>query len=243
MKDNDASRPAGKEPVILYRDRAVCCAVKPAGILSEAAGGSGMPERLAAALGIPPEEVHPVHRLDKDTGGVMVYALTKAAAAALDKSIREGAFEKTYLAAVAGHLEEKSGEWRDLLYHDAARGRSYTVKSMRRGVREAVLRYRCLCSFEAGEGYPGGDVLEIALLTGRTHQIRVQCASRGHPLLGDRRYGSAARVPMALWCRRIRFPHPADGRTAAFSCPPAAGSLLLRLAEGAQETPDTDKNS
>ena len=228
---------------ILYRDALICAAVKPAGVLSEEDGGKGMPERLAAALGLKDGEVCPVHRLDKDTGGVMVYALTRRSAAALSESIRNGAFDKRYLAAVSGTLEEKEGEWRDLLYHDPFKNRSYTVKRMRRGVREAILLYRAVSSFGAGEGYPAGEVLDIRLVTGRTHQIRVQCASRGHPLLGDRRYGSPCDVPMALWCREISFPHPKDGKNVTFSCPPEEGSLLRALTEdgGQPETGDGDR--
>ncbi len=237
--------PAAEESsaaAVLFSDGEICVTVKPAGVLSEAAGPSGMPERLARALGIGPEEVYPVHRLDRETGGVMVYALNGKSAAALGESILSGAFVKNYTAAVEGHPEEKEGEWRDLLYHDPFRNRSYPVKRMRRGVREAVLRYRVVSSFPAGEGYPEGDVLDIRLVTGRTHQIRVQCASRRHPLLGDGRYGSSARVPMALWCRRISFPHPRTGRIMTFSQPPEGGAAaFLRLPES-EELPEKDKN-
>ena len=227
----DAGRSAaGESPVtVLYRDRDICVCVKPAGVVSEENGGAGMPERLARLLGMDAEEVFPVHRLDRETGGVMVYALNEKSAAALSESVREGRLEKLYRAAVSGHLAEKEGEWRDLLYHDPFRNKSYSVKRMRRGVREAVLRYRVTGSFPAKDGVPGGDLLEISLLTGRTHQIRVQCASRGHPLLGDRRYGSSADVPMALWCREIRFPHPADGALRTFSCPPGEESVLFNI--------------
>ncbi len=212
---------------ILYHDAALCAAVKRPGVLSEADGGRGMPEMLAAALGV--SAVWPVHRLDRETGGVMVYALTKESAARLSASFAEGKTGKRYYAAVSGTPEAAEGEWRDLIYHDPVRNKSFRASGKRRGVREAVLRCRVVKTFEARDGRPAGSVLDITLLTGRTHQIRAQSAFRGHPLLGDRRYGSRCGGPMALWCYELSVPHPADGRSMTFSCPPEEESLLSAL--------------
>ena len=220
--DKDCSKAAGNAPaaLILFKDGDLCVAVKPAGVTCENDGERSMPALIARTLSVDAGQVRPVHRLDRETGGVMVYALSAFGASALSKSVREGRMEKRYLAAVTGSVGAAEGEWRDLIYHDPAKNRSYAVKRMRRGVREAALRFSCAGAFEAGDGRPAGEILDIRLLTGRTHQIRVQCASRGHPLIGDRRYGSPAAVPMALWCLEISCPHPRSGKKVTFSCPP-----------------------
>ena len=238
--DKDFSKAAGTLPaaLILFRDRDLCAAVKPAGADSENDGEGSMPVLIARALSLEAGQVRPVHRLDRETGGVMVYALSAFGASARSKSVREGRLEKRYLAAAAGAVGAAEGEWRDLLYHDPARNRSYTVKRMRRGVREAALSFRTAGRFEAGEGWPAGEILDIRLLTGRTHQIRVQCASRGHPLIGDRRYGSSAGVPMALWCLEISFPHPRSGRIVKFSCPPGEDTFLGKMLKKTGIKPD-----
>ena len=238
--DKDFPKAAGTPPaaLILFKDRDLCVAVKPAGATSEDDGDQGMPALIARALSTEAGEVRPVHRLDRETGGVMVYALSAFGASALSKSVREGRLEKRYLAAVTGSVGAEEGQWRDLLYHDPARNRSYTVKRMRRGVREAALRFRRAGAFDAGEDWPAGEILDIRLMTGRTHQIRVQCASRGHPLIGDRRYGSSASVPMALWCLEISFPHPRSGKTVAFSCPPGEETFLGMMLDKTGIKPD-----
>lgn len=193
---------------IIYQDAQLVLAVKPAGVLSEE---GGMPELLRAQTGA--KEIFCVHRLDRAVGGLMVYAKTKAAAAALSKQIAEGKTDKRYLAVCGGETPDH-GELRDLLYHDAAKNKSYVVKRMRRGVREAVLHYETLARHE------GRSLVRVELLTGRSHQIRVQFASRGYPLLGDRRYGGEAAESLALWCESLRFTHPKSGETMAFSVQP-----------------------
>ncbi len=200
---------------ILYEDAALAVCLKPPGVLSEE---GGMPVLLRDILG---GEIFCVHRLDRDVGGVMAYARTKKAAAALSAAIAAGGMRKRYLAVVQGVPDEPKGSVRDLLYHDAARNKSYVVNRPRRGVKEALLDYELLASAER-EGRTL-SALRIALLTGRSHQIRVQFASRGLPLVGDGRYGSAVRgCPLALWAEGLRFPHPVDGRELCFSCPPPA---------------------
>ena len=238
--DNDLSKAAGTSPaaLILFRDGDLCAAVKPAGATSENDGERSMPALIARALSMDAGDVRPVHRLDRETGGVMVYALSAFGASALSKSVREGRLEKRYLAAVTGSVGEEEGQWRDLLYHDAQRNRSYVVKRMRRGVREAALQFKTARAFGAGDGRPAGEILDIRLLTGRTHQIRAQCASRGHPLIGDRRYGSSAAHPMALWCLEISFPHPRTGLKMTFSCPPPEGTLLAMMWDKTGIKPD-----
>ncbi len=181
---------------------------KPAGVSAQS---PGMPERISDYLGGTP--VYVLHRLDRDVSGVMVYAKTKEAAAALSKQIADGAMEKEYLALTAG-APAASGEMRDLLYHDPGRNKTFTVKRMRRGVKEAILTYETL-----GE-HPEGTLVKIQLVTGRTHQIRVQFASRGFPLRGDPKYGGT-KGKIRLYSHRITLVHPKTGETITVTSTPA----------------------
>ena len=222
--------------MIVYRDDAVTVVNKPAGMLSEPGGvGENVIDAVRAATGT---EVRPVHRLDRGTGGLMVLANTAAAAAALSAVIAEGRMEKTYLAAVGGVLEPPEGEMRDLLFRDSAKNRSYVVRRPRKGVREARLSYRTLASAETENGPV--TLVGVTLGTGRTHQIHVQFASRGMPLLGDGKYGSRVRSPApALFSAGLKFPHPVTGEPMAFRAVPdpedgpwrPVADLLRRLAE------------
>lgn len=192
---------------ILYQDRAVIVCVKPSGVDSQ----DGMCRLLNAQLG---GEVFCVHRLDKAVGGVMVYARDAASAGALGRAITEGAMEKEYLAVCEGIPDPSEGEMRDLLYHDAANNKTYVVERKRRGVREALLDYQLL---ETRESL---SLVRVTLHTGRSHQIRVQFASRRLPLFGDSRYGAKLRGEIALWSYALAFPHPVSGETLRFTAMP-----------------------
>ena len=197
---------------ILYADRRVCVCVKPALVLSTDEPG-GMPELLRAALGDPC--VRSVHRLDRTVGGVMVYARSRMAASLLSAQVRDGRFEKTYLAVVCGAPETDSGELRDLLRRDRLTRRTLVADAPGKDVREAVLRYETL------ERQEGLTLLRVALETGRTHQIRVQLASRGLPLWGDAKYGRAQTGgTVALWSHSLTFDHPETGERLTFTAPP-----------------------
>ena len=197
----------GQEAAILFQDGAVVVCVKPVGVDSQA----GMCALLETQTGKP---AFCVHRLDREVGGVMVYARSSAAAAALGKAVTAGALEKEYLAVCEGAPMLPAGEMRDLLYHDASKNKSYVVKRLRRGVREALLDYAVL---ETREGL---SLVRVRLHTGRSHQIRVQFASRAHPLAGDARYGAKTRGGIALWSHSLAFPHPESGERLCFSAPP-----------------------
>lgn len=187
--------------IILYEDPSLILCEKPAGVISEE---GGLPALLRQALGT--EEVYCVHRLDRETGGLMVYARTKQAAAALSSAVARGELSKEYWAVVEGEAPE-SGVLRDLLYRDAGKNKSYVVQRLRRGVREAELSYRRAAFRE------GLSLLRVTLKTGRSHQIRVQFASRKLPVVGDRKYGSTNRdCGLALWSASLTLPHPKDGR-------------------------------
>ena len=180
---------------ILYSDKDIIVCVKPVGLDSE--------KELPAALG---EALYPVHRLDKNVGGVMVYARTRQAAAALSKAIQEGTMVKEYVALVHGTPPE-SGDWTDLLWKDPAKNKVFVVKRERKGVKKARLEFKRL---REGEH----SLVRIRLHTGRSHQIRVQFASRGFPLVGDHKYGSRdeATAPMLFSCR-LTFPYKKELRT------------------------------
>lgn len=198
-------------PEILFQDGALAVCIKPEGAPSEGEGPQAMPALLSAQLG---GTFFPVHRLDQPVGGVMVYARTQKAAAALSRAVQTGAFEKEYLAVLPARPDEDAGTLRDLLFYDRKRGKSFPAARMRAGVKEAALSYRVL------DGADALCLVQVRLHTGRTHQIRVQFASRRLPLLGDGKYGSRIDCPAALWSARLRFPHPVDGRTMEFTAQP-----------------------
>lgn len=190
---------------ILYEDAALLVCVKPRGILSakDASGKPSMADLLA------PRTLYPVHRLDRQTVGLMVFAKTAQSAAALSRS---DSFVKEYLAVCEGCPAPAEGELRDLLFYDRTKSKTFVVKRSRAGVKEARLSYRVLAADD------GAALLRIRLFTGRTHQIRAQLSSRGHPLLGDRRYGAKSGGEMQLYAFRLSFPHP-NGTELSFTLP------------------------
>lgn len=200
----------GDTLTVLYRDSDIICCIKEPGTISES---PGMPDLIRRAAG--EQYVYPVHRLDRETGGAMVYALNAVAAAALSGEFApEGSAEKIYLAVIEGTLQEKEGTLRDLLFRDRNTRRSYVVDRMRKGVREAELSYSVTAEKE------GLSLISVRLHSGRTHQIRVQFSHRGHPVAGDRRYGSKNRCGLALWAECLSFHHPSAGNTVTVSCRP-----------------------
>lgn len=197
---------------ILYQDADIAVCVKPVGVPSQGTDENALPTRLCAQLG---GEVYPVHRLDQITGGVMLFARTKQAAARLSAQLQTDAFEKEYLAVLDGTWENDAGELQDLLFFDRRKGKSFPVARRRGGVKDASLSYQVLAREQ------GQTLVRVRLHTGRTHQIRVQFASRGFPLVGDGKYGSRnSRCTCALWACALRFCHPVTGETLRFSAQP-----------------------
>lgn len=178
---------------ILYHDDGLAVCIKPVGMDAE----HDVPAALQQILG---GDIFPVHRLDQNVGGVMVFARTKAAAAALSKAVQDGTMVKEYVALVHGTPPE-SGDWEDLLFKDSRKNKVFVVKRERKGVKKAKLEYRRLSGGEA-------SLVRIRLYTGRSHQIRVQFSSRGYPLVGDHKYGARdnSPAPMLFSCC-ISFPY------------------------------------
>ena len=193
---------------ILYTNPRIAVCLKPVGMDSEA----DVPNALKDLLG---GDIFSVHRLDQNVGGVMVYARTKAAAVELSRAIQEGTVVKEYIALIHGTPPE-NGDWTDLLWKDSIRNKVFIAKSQRKGVKKARLEFRRLTE--------GTDSLvRIRLHTGRSHQIRVQFASRGFPLVGDHKYGARddAAAPYLFSCK-LTF--PLGGKTYTFeSLPDWAG--------------------
>lgn len=198
--------------ILAERNGRLLC-VKPVGVLAQGDGAQALPQLLAAQCGC---SIYPVHRLDQAVGGVMVFAKTKQEAARLSQAAQTGLLEKEYVAVLEKRPAQDEGELSDLLFHDRFKNKTYVVSRMRKGVRPARLSYRVLAE------RAGYCLVHIRLYTGRTHQIRVQFASRGCPLVGDGKYGSRknAAAP-ALWSFALRIAE--EGGAERFCCAPEGG--------------------
>ena len=199
---------------LIYVDDDILVCLKPARVLSTDEPG-GVPDLAREALGNPHADVRTVHRLDRVVAGLMVLARNAKAASELSRQIREDEFEKEYLAVLHGCPESECGTLRDLLGRDKARKMTYVATEPAKGVQEAVLDYAVRNTAEEMS-----RVL-IRLHTGRTHQIRVQFASRGMPLVGERKYSTLDDpCEIALWSHQIGFTHPRTGEKMEFSHQP-----------------------
>ena len=215
---------------ILYKDRDILVCVKPPRVLSTDEPG-GLPELVRQELGDPKADVRTVHRLDRVVSGLMVLARNPAAASELSRQIREGTFQKEYFAVVHGGPSAPEGTFRDLLGRDKARKMTFVAPEPGKGIQEAVLDYKVLAA-EADRA----KVL-VRLHTGRTHQIRVQFASRGMPLYGERKY-SERNDPceIALWSYRLGFAHPATGEPMEFTKePPESDPWIMKARNESHE--------
>ena len=212
---------------VLYQDKDLVVCRKAPGLLSEGEGPDSLVTLLSRQCGVP---VYPVHRLDRGAAGLMVFARSQASAAALSRAVQEKRLNKEYFALVSGVPTPAAGEIIDFLFKDSRKGKVFTVKRPRKGVREARLTYRTLWS----GGAEPVSLVRIRLDTGRTHQIRVQFSSRGLPLLGDGRYGSRVEGELALCPCALGFPHPVTGQRMEFFDKPR-GAPWDRVAEDAYD--------
>lgn len=179
----------------IYEDKDIIVCIKPEGILSQ----KDISEKanMETLLG----DVFCVHRLDREVSGVMVYAKNKRTAAALSEQMQNGSFQKEYAAVIEGIPDKESDVLEDLLFKDSKKNKTFAVKRERKGVKYAKLAYERLW---CGENM---SLVRIKLFTGRTHQIRVQFASRRHPVFGDRKYGGKNTGGIALYSYRLSFIH------------------------------------
>lgn len=195
---------------ILFEDKDIIVLIKPVGVLSQSdeKGSESLISMLEAYLTQKGEkaDIHVIHRLDRNVGGIMVYAKNSFAASKLSQAVSQGEMIKEYIAAVHSKPQEDSGYMEDLLFKDSHKNKSFVVKRERKGVRKAKLYYETVKTKETAFGE--ASLVKIRLFTGRTHQIRVQFSSRKMPLIGDSRYGSPEKRDIALWSYRLTFSHP-----------------------------------
>ena len=200
--------------MIIYQDKEIVVCEKPYGVSSQLSGGENMVNMLKEACGC---EIYPVHRLDTQTTGLMVYAKNQRSAAALSTQVAEKSFEKEYLCLCHGDIED-SGKMVDFLYHDRIKNKSFVSKTKRAGVKEAILEFTKKSEFFKGECRL--NLVRVKLYTGRTHQIRVQFSSRGNVLYGDGKYGAKDNDKIALHSAYISFCHPKTKQMLEFESTP-----------------------
>ncbi len=222
---------------ILYEDEDIIVPVKPAGLQSQSVHSfepdmvseirkhiAGLSTKMSTNL--PEPYVGVIHRLDKPVGGVMVYAKNQKAAAALSKQVQDGTLKKTYCAVICGQPVDNAGKYVDFLRKDEKSNYSQIVDKSVDGSKRAELSYEIIGTKQVdGQKL---SLVKIQLMTGRHHQIRVQFAGHGFPLLGDIKYGNGTngtsvgrrREPLALWAMELMFLHPATGEVMSFSAKP-----------------------
>jgi 23S rRNA pseudouridine1911/1915/1917 synthase len=219
---------------VLYEDNHLLAVIKPAGLVTMGVAPD-RPSLLAQARQYIKQRYHKpgnvylgaMSRLDAPVSGVILFARTSKAAARLTAQFAGRDVEKTYWAVVEGRLDPPAGQLLDWLAPDERHRRMHVVGPQAAGAKQARLSYRTL------EESPRGSLLEIRLETGRKHQIRVQFSSCGHPVLGDRKYGSTQPFPdgIALHARRLTFEHPVKRGTRielTAPLPPAWKSLAMQ---------------
>ncbi len=238
---------------VLYKDKHIIVCEKPVNILSEHQSNTlrTMPDIIKKMTGA--YRVDVVHRLDKMVGGTMVYSLNSRATKGLSETIKNHRMVKEYLAVVHGAPEPKMGEMRDYLFKDSAKNKSFVVKTLRKGAKEALLEYELIETLQTEKGKI--SLVKIRLHTGRTHQIRVQFSSRKMPLLGDGKYGSHDNgCFIALWSHHLSFRHPtANKQVEEFSLPPkkdypwrlfgkVLNSIAVKTQKPSEEAPEKAPN-
>ena len=199
---------------VLFEDAHIIVVEKPPFLVCEStAKKDGLADLLEEQTG---GYIGTIHRLDRGVGGVMVYAKTPLAAAKLSEAVQARELRKEYLAVVRGNLNPENGEMRDLLFHDRRQNKTFVVERQRAGVKEALLEYDTIEHLTTARGEEC-SLVHVLLHTGRTHQIRVQFASRGHTLLGDGKYGARGdNRQIALFATRIAFLHPVTRKNMEF---------------------------
>jgi 23S rRNA pseudouridine1911/1915/1917 synthase len=212
---------------VLFEDNHCLAVDKPAGLLTQgdATGDPSVVDWARAYLKrkyAKPGNVYVglVHRLDRPTSGVVLLARTSKAAARLSQQFREGTVEKTYWAVVEGQCPADEGEWTDSLAKDGQRNVVEVVDDGDGHGREARLHFRVLGRSDRT------TTLALTPITGRSHQLRVQLAARGLPIVGDRKYGAATSLRaldggfrVALHARALAFTHPTTKEATSVAAP------------------------
>ena len=217
-----------KKIPVIYEDNELIVCVKPQGVSSQAdkSNDEDVLDYFKSYLYDRDElDEEPylaiIHRLDRPVGGLMVLAKTKQAAADLSDQVQDGTMIKYYQAILTGELPEECGCLEDYLVKDGKTNLSKVVPKGTKGAKKAVLNYEVLDVFETDEGVISYVLIE--LLTGRHHQIRVQMAHAGMPLVGDRKYnpGQNSQEPLALCSAKLGFQHPVTKKQLEFQVQPA----------------------
>lgn len=231
---------------VLYEDNHCLVVNKPAGLLAQGdvTGDPSLVDLAREYLKVKYQKpgnvyVGLVHRLDRPTSGVVLLARTSKAAGRLSTQFRDGSVEKIYHAVIDGSCPDDAGEWNDTLLKDEARNVVRVVPSGTPGGQEARLAFRVL-----GRSARTTE-LELRPITGRSHQIRVQLAARGCPIVGDRKYGAFSTLRtaddqprIALHAQQLTFTHPTRGEVLSISAPvPAGWPAPIPEARGARSAP------
>lgn len=195
--------------IILYEDNHTIAVVKPVGVpvMPDKSQDKSMLEMVKEYVKIKYSKpgnvfIGLVHRLDRDTGGAMIFARTSKGASRLSAEIRERRFKKTYLAIIEGTPKIKQSTLSDNLKKNKRLNKSYVVNQDTQGAKTAKLNYEVIKQKE------GMSLVRIEILTGRHHQIRVQFSNIGHPLVGDVKYGGKPGNKMALWSYSLECKKP-----------------------------------
>lgn len=195
---------------LIHVDRDIVVCIKPPRVLSTDEPG-GLPDLVRQALGDANANIRTVHRLDRVVSGLMVLARTRKSASELSRQIRDGEFDKEYVAVLHGIPSEEQGTLRDLLQRNKEEKKTYVVQEPGKDVQEAILNYALLSKTDEI------SKVRIELVTGRTHQIRAQFSSRDLPLVGDQKYSDYKDdCEIALWSHKIAFNHPFTGKRMEF---------------------------
>jgi 23S rRNA pseudouridine1911/1915/1917 synthase len=202
---------------VVYEDAAVVVVNKPPGLLTVPLAGSDTDsvQRMLERSSGRRRALFAVHRIDRDTSGIVVFAKTRNAQARLKDQFARRAPERVYLAVVRGTPAPPAGAWRDRLAWDQDDREQRVAHGRQRGATEAITHYR------VAERVGAASVLELRLETGKRNQIRVQAAAHGHPLVGERQYAARSDDPpafprQALHAARLSLRHPIDGRVLRF---------------------------
>lgn len=211
-------------PQILYEDNHLLVVVKPRNMPTQAdqSGDRDVLNTLKHYIKVTYDKpgnafLGLVHRLDRPVGGVMVFAKTSKAASRLSNNVRTRAFDKTYLAVVHGRIDPARNTLTHFLIKNNRLNKVFAVGEHNEGAKKAILNYKVI----ATQGQL--SLVEVDLLTGRPHQIRVQLSEIGHPLFGDQKYGAYVNKrgqQIALWSTKVSFPHPTTKEWLSFHASP-----------------------